>query len=426
MGVFLILSLLSSHLKSGMNSTKAWFGVVLVICSSCAAIVHGSRQRVAVHSDPPGARVFVNGSDQGVETPANISVKRRTSDYTLKFVREGYEPYTHQLVRRFNYLVVLDFFMYIIPGVIDVSVGAHNMYDDQVLVELSPLPSPASVPIPIMAAAAGYSFDRMSDIDVDVPDLGRQDHSRFALIIGNEDYSTHQRDITTEANVMYARNDASAFQMYAQSVLGVPERNITLMLDATAAEMRTGLMKMNLIAKNTGGNAEFFVFYAGHGLPDEESKTPYLMPVDVSGKYVKLGIPLTEFYQSLSEYPSRRVTVFLDACFSGGARTQGLYAARGVRITPKNENLKGNFVVFTASSGEESALPFMNQYHGLFTYYLLQKFKDTRGDINYKELSEYLAGHVALESVIVNNKEQHPQTNVSPDVLNDWESWHFR
>jgi hypothetical protein len=409
-----------------MTPSKAWFGIILVVCSSCAAIVHGSRQRVAVHSDPPGARVFVNGTDQGVQTPANISVKRRTSDYTPKFVREGYEPYTHQLVRRFNYLVVLDFFMYIVPGVIDVSIGAHNMYDDQVLVTLTKSTSPLDVPIPIVAAAAGYSFDRMSDIDVGVPELNRQYQNRFALIIGNEDYSTHQRDIATEANVSYARNDASAFQMYAQSVLGVPERNITLLLDATAAEMRTGLMKMNLIAKNSAGDAEFFVFYAGHGLPDEESKTPYLMPVDVSGKFVKLGIPLTEFYHTLSEFPSKRVTVFLDACFSGGARSQGLYAARGVRITPKNESLKGNIVVFTASSGDESALPFVRQYHGLFTYYLLQKLKDTRGEITYKELSDYLSGHVALESVIVNNKEQHPQTNVSPEVLNDWESWNLR
>jgi hypothetical protein len=409
-----------------MTSSKAFFGVILMLCTSCAAIVHGSRQKVRVYTDPPGAKVYVNGSYQGVQTPATISVKRVKADYSLRFEQEGYQPYTYRLAREFNYLVLLDFFMYIVPGLIDVSIGAHNLYPEQVLVTMFESEAPPPVPIPVVAAASGYSFDRRSDIDTGVPELGRTYSNRFALIIGNEDYSTHQRDLTTEANVMYARNDASAFHLYAEKVLGIPERNITLLLDATSAEMRTGLAKMNLIAANSNGEAEFFVYYAGHGLPHEETKTPYLIPVDVSGKFVQFGIPLSEFYQTLSEYPSRRVTVFLDACFSGGARSQGLYAARGVRITPENENLKGNFVVFTASSGEESALPYGEQYHGLFTYYLLQKLKDTRGELNYKDLSDYLMGHVALESVIVNNKEQHPQTNVSPDVVDEWYSWSLK
>jgi hypothetical protein len=407
-------------------SSTVFLLAILSLCGSCAAILHGSRQRVDVYSDPPGARVIINGTDQGIQTPASVSIKRKTTNHTFKFVREGYEPYTYHLVRRFNYLVLVDFMMYVVPGIIDVAVGAHNIYDDQVLVNLVPNEAPLPVQIPIVSVAAGYSFNRLSDVDVDVPLTGQINHNRYALIIGNEDYGRHQRDMSSEVNVMFARNDASAFQLYARYTLGIPERNITMLLDATAAEMRQGLLKMNLIAKNSNGEAEFYVYYAGHGLPDETTKNPYLMPVDVSGKYVQLGIPLSEFYQTLSEHPSKRVTVFLDACFSGGARGQGLYAARGVRITPKNENLKGNFVVFTASSGEESALPYDKQHHGLFTYYLLQKLKDTGGSMSYKELSDFLSGHVALESVIVNNKEQHPKTNISPDVLEAWESWTLR
>jgi hypothetical protein len=394
-----------------------------LLCASCATLIHGSRQRVSVYSDPPGARVMVNGSDKGV-TPTNISVKRANSEHTIKLVRPGYETYTHHLQPRFNYLVVLDF-IYLFPGLIDLAVGAQHIYDKIVTVELKE--SQASVPAPFIAMGVGqYSFNKMSDVDVDVPQAGRSFSNRFALIIGNEDYSTHQKDLTMEANVTYARNDASAFQLYAQNVLGVPERNITFLLDATAGEMRQGLMKMNLIAKNTSGEAEFFIYYAGHGLPDETTKNPYLMPVDVSGKYIQLAIPLTEFYQVITEHPAKRVTVFLDACFSGGARSQGLYASRGVRITPKNEMLKGNVVVFAASSGEESALPYTRQHHGLFTYYLLQKLKDTKGELSYKELSDFLTGNVTLESVVVNNREQHPKTNISPDVIEVWENWNLR
>jgi hypothetical protein len=82
-----------------------------------------------------------------------------------------------------------------------------------------------------------------------------------------------------------------------------------------------------------------------------------LVPVDGSGSDLELsGIKLTDFYAALTEFPSQRVTVFIDACFSGGARNQGLIAARAVKITPKTvqEEVKKKLVVFTASSGNES------------------------------------------------------------------------
>jgi hypothetical protein len=398
--------------------------LISYLCSSCAAIIHGHNQRVNVYSDPPGARVYVNGVDKNVTTPGKITVPRSNGSHRIKFEREGYEDQSVTLAPRFNALVILDF-VYLFPGLIDLAVGAQHIYDKNVNVEMKDS-SPQLIPAPVVALNKEYSFKRMSDVDIDIPQLSRENQNRYALIIGNEDYSTFQKDLTTESDVLYARDDASAFYEYAQKMLGIPERNIVLSLDATSAEMRQGLMKMNLIAKNTGGQAEFFVFYAGHGLPDEETKEPYLVPVDVSGKFIKLGIPLTEFYKSLTEFPTKKTTIFLDACFSGGARNQGLYASRGVRVTPKNEMLKGNVVVFCASSGEEAALPHVKKYHGLFTYYLLRKLKDTQGELSYKDLSLFMEQQVALESIIVNSKEQHPKTNVSADVVDVWEAWTLR
>jgi len=113
----------------------------------------------------------------------------------------------------------------------------------------------------------------------------------------------------------------------------------------------------------------------------------------------------------------------LDACFSGGARNQGLVAARGVRMKPKQDMLDGNVVVFTASSGEESSLPYKEKQHGIFTYYLLKKIQATKGNITYKELSDYLKKEVGVKSVLVNSKEQTPQTNVSPKAKTNWGEW---
>ena len=68
-------------------------------------------------------------------------------------------------------------------------------------------------------------------------------------------------------------------------------------------------------------------------------------------------------------------------------------------------------------------MPLKNEAHGLFTYYLLKKLKETKGDITYEELSDYLKDNITLQSVLVNDKEQTPQTNVSSTIINEWKTW---
>ncbi|MDZ7604763.1 MAG: hypothetical protein U5K79_04065 [Cyclobacteriaceae bacterium] len=86
---------------------------------------------------------------------------------------------------------------------------------------------------------------------------------------------------------------------------------------------------------------------------------------------------LEDVFTKLSENPCERVTVFLDACFSGGARNQGLVAARGIRIKPKSPFVLGNLVVFSASFGGLSQrIHIRKKAHGIFTYYLLKRSSD--------------------------------------------------
>jgi hypothetical protein len=271
-----------------------------------------------------------------------------------------------------------------------------------------------------------YTFKFRSDVDRDIPDLGTFNQNRFALIIGNEDYSSQQTDLAAESNVEFARNDASAFREYALHILGIPRENIELILDATTGKMKQSLSRLSLLAKNSQGDAEIYFYYAGHGLPDEISREPYLIPVDISGKNVTDGIRLSDTYRILTEYPSRRVVVFLDACFSGGARSQGLISARSVKIKPKEDPLNGNLIVITASSGEQASLSYASKEHGLFTYYLLKKLKESKGNITYKELTDSLSEEVGLNSVLINSKEQNPQTNVSSQISDQWQNWKLK
>lgn len=265
----------------------------------------------------------------------------------------------------------------------------------------------------------------ISDVDTAIPVTGYVNEMRFALIIGNEDYTSYQTGLKAEMNVEFALRDAEMFAEYAKKVLGVPEMNIILVKNGKVLEMHKAINKLNSIIKNTKGQGEFFVFYAGHGFPDEITKEPYIIPVDVSGSDLAFAIKLTDFYKKLSEFPSKRVTVFIDACFSGGGRDMGLLAARGVTIKPKENLVNGNIIVFSASSGEQSSLPYKEKGHGIFTYYLLKKLHESQGNLSYHELSEYINSTVSIRSVIINNKEQNPQTNISSDVVGTWKSWKF-
>jgi hypothetical protein len=261
---------------------------------------------------------------------------------------------------------------------------------------------------------------------MNVPQLASEQYNRFALIIGNEDYNSYQVGLGSEVNVDFAVNDATVFKEYAHKVFGVPQDNIIFLTNARAIEMDNGISKMRQIIKALNGNAEVLFFYAGHGFPDEVTKEPYIMPVDVTGSNLKFAIKLKDLYEGLNEFPSKRITVFIDACFSGGARNVGLVSARGVKIKPKESKLNGNFVVMTASSENQSSLAYKDKKHGMFTYHLLQKLRDSKGEITYKELSDYVSQQVSVKSVMVNNKEQTPQVNISPTVEEAWKSWQVK
>lgn len=264
-----------------------------------------------------------------------------------------------------------------------------------------------------------------SDVDKNIPVNRNKLPYRYALIIGNEDYARYQTGLNTEANVEFARNDATIFKDYAIKSLGVDEINTHLLLDATTGEISQKIDLISKLASKTGQQAEIIFFYAGHGLPDEETKTPYLIPVDVTGTHLSAAIKLEDIYKKFAESSAGRVTVFLDACFSGGARDAGLVAARGIKVKAKENLITGNVVVFTASSGEQSAMPYKSEQHGMFTFFLLKKLKETKGDITYGSLADYISSNVSIESLRVNQKEQDPKVNVSADVENVWRTWKF-
>lgn len=253
----------------------------------------------------------------------------------------------------------------------------------------------------------------ISDVDQNIPNNNLVSDNSFALIIGNEHYNT-------EKPVSFAINDAAIFRKYAKDVFGVPEKQIHYIQDATYGQMLNEIRWVKNVIKAYNGKARIYFYYAGHGIPDESSKSAYLLPIDGSPTNTRSSIGLSDLYQSFEEYPSDGVYAFLDACFSGDSRNGKLLTGRGVNIKPKKEFLNKNTVVFSAASGDETAHPYTEQSHGLFTYFLLKKIQESGGNVSLKELADYIVTNVSKLSV-VNNRPQHPNINVGMQIKDSWE-----
>lgn len=258
-----------------------------------------------------------------------------------------------------------------------------------------------------------------SDVDVDIPQGRGGNENTFAVIFANENYQE-------EVKVDYALNDGEMFKTYCQKVLGLPEDNIHIRKDATRNNMIAELTWLKKVAEAYKGQARFIVYYAGHGIPDEKTGTSYLLPVDGKGNMLETSYSLKDFYTQLGTMPSAGVTVFMDACFSGSKRGEGMLAsARGVAIKAKPQAPQGNMVVFSASQEDETAYPFKEKEHGLFTYYLLKKLKDSGGNVTLGELSTYIADQVSRKSIVANGKSQTPSVQVSDALRDQWETIKF-
>ena len=256
-----------------------------------------------------------------------------------------------------------------------------------------------------------------SDVDKDIPETGQEHKNTFALIIANE----HYQDV---AQVPNALHDGQIFAEYCEKTLGIPEDNIKYIEDATLNVIRRQLNWLTQVMEAHEGDAHVIVYYAGHGIPDESSKSAYLLPVDGYGTDVSTGYSLDKLCTELGSKPAKSVIILLDACFSGANRDGKMLAsARGVAIKAKQESPQGNMVVFSAAQGDQTAYPYKEKGHGLFTYYILKKLKETRGKISLGELTEYVTTEVKKRSIIVNSKLQTPTASSS---AKNWKNWKMR
>ena len=254
-----------------------------------------------------------------------------------------------------------------------------------------------------------------SDVDQNIPQSNKKSEDTYALIIANEEYQFVD-------DVNFAAHDGEVFKEYCIKTLGIPERQIRYYANASYGVISGGVDWLKYALNNFEGS-KAIVYYCGHGIPDEKTGDAYIIPVDGKGTNTTTCYSLNTLYTTLANTKASNITYFMDACFTG-ANKEGsmLVAARGVAREAKKETLQGNSVVFSASSGDETAMTYPEKGHGLFTYFLLKKLQETGGNVSYSELANYINKNVKKEAFLINEKPQTPVVATSTAASSTWKN----
>ena len=259
------------------------------------------------------------------------------------------------------------------------------------------------------------SASEKSNVDTSIPQNKPDNNTNtFAVIIANENYHS-------VSNVPYASKDGEILEKYLTRAVGLPKDHVKVYKNASFGNIAAALKHIENLSQAFGKDLNLIFYYAGHGIPNEKTKNPMLIPVDGDATIPETCYELDKIITTLGGLDANSVIVMLDACFSGSERGDGmLMAARGIRIKSNQSEPIGNMVILSASQGDETAYPYEVEQHGLFTYFLLKKLQENQGDVTLGELADYITEQVKRQSVISNGKLQTPTVSVSSAIHSIW------
>jgi hypothetical protein len=140
---------------------------------------------------------------------------------------------------------------------------------------------------------------------------------KYALVIGNQNYieesyndlETPHSDAAAVAKLLRERFD---FKTSIQSPTG---STIDLvLLDARQRQIQSTI---RLLRNRLGQESTLLVYYAGHGVYQEDIDRAYWLPVDAVPDQDYTWIKATDITDTLKQIPSRNILVVADSCYSG-------------------------------------------------------------------------------------------------------------
>jgi hypothetical protein len=230
-----------------------------------------------------------------------------------------------------------------------------------------------------------------------------------AIIIGIADYKNLPR-------AEYANDDARVFYDYAIRALGVKPENIRLLVDGDADDVAIYQAFKTWLPSRVRAGTDVYVYYSGHGLPTADGKGLYLLPQRAHRDFIdKTAITQAEINTAIQAAKPKSVTIFLDSCYSGQARSGEtlIASARPVALKAEKQIFPDNFTVITASQADQISSSSPDLKHGIFSYYLMRGMEgdadaNKDGRITAGEMQIYLTENVGRQAAMMSRK-QEPQ-----------------
>jgi len=241
------------------------------------------------------------------------------------------------------------------------------------------------------------------------------DKNKFALIIAVEEYQNAPK-------ADFAERDGAAVRRFVKA-LGFPDRNVVMLKGSDAGYAGIKKYVEGWLPKVITPRSTLFVFFSGHGAPDPEKGTAYLLPWDGDPKFLgSTAYPLARLTKRLGKLTAKKIFVALDSCFSGAGGRSVL--AKGLRplVTrveiPKAASKK--LTVISASGGDEVTGTIEARQHGIFTYYLLESINQAGanpfGKVSVRQLYDYLSPRVSDEA----SRQNRSQTPALAGPDGEW------
>jgi len=107
---------------------KSNFFIILVfastLLSSCATLLSGTSDRITFESEPPGAEVYVDGTNVG-KTNSTIEVKRKyVSQRKIEYRLDNYEILYFEIKQKIDGKYWLNVLVGAVPMLVDIATGA--------------------------------------------------------------------------------------------------------------------------------------------------------------------------------------------------------------------------------------------------------------------------------------------------------------
>ena len=289
------------------------------------------------------------------------------------------------------------------------------------------LPPPDGTPVAAAASPGpAPALPPPEDNAFPAPDPNRL-HGRPAphtvmVVVGIDQYENAPR-------ASFAERDAAVFATFARTALGISDDNLKVLTGRNARRLDwERALTTWLPSRLHAGNGTVLVYFAGHGIPNDDGTRLYLMPYDGDREVLdQSAMGRDTLIERLQAAGASHVTLILDTCFAGLNRDgDSLTAdARPIAIVPKAAKAGENVTILSAAQGTQLSLALKAAGHGLYSYMLLKGLEgaaDSNNDhrITAQELHAYAADQVNRQATQMGHKQNPVLDGDGTTVLVQW------